>query len=89
MRRCIGRQPDELGAMLGQAQRRMGPDAAIRKLRAVRLGVVMVVAAVGLAGCGRKGALEAPPGATLKAADTAAPDAPPKPDKPFFLDPLL
>jgi predicted small lipoprotein YifL len=47
----------------------------------------MVVAAVGLAGCGRKGALEPPPGATLKAAEAPAPDAPPKPDKPFFMDP--
>jgi predicted small lipoprotein YifL len=51
------------------------------------------VAAVGLAGCGRKGALEAPPSATVAAApaDAAAPPAGavPKPDKPFVLDGLL
>lgn len=53
----------------------------------------LLVAAVGLAGCGRKGALEAPPGATLQ---TVAPEAveapgqqPPKPDKPFILDGLI
>jgi predicted small lipoprotein YifL len=53
----------------------------------------LVVAAIGLAGCGRKGALEAPPAATLEAApaDAAAPKsgAIPKPDKPFVLDGLL
>jgi predicted small lipoprotein YifL len=53
----------------------------------------LLVAAIGLAGCGRKGALEAPPAATVEAApaDTAAPPAGtiPKPDKPFVLDGLL
>jgi predicted small lipoprotein YifL len=53
----------------------------------------LLVAAVGLAGCGRKGALEAPPSATVAAApaDAAAPPAGavPKPDKPFVLDGLL
>jgi predicted small lipoprotein YifL len=53
----------------------------------------LIVAAVGLAGCGRKGALEAPPSAAVEAApaDAAAPPAGavPKPDKPFVLDGLL
>jgi predicted small lipoprotein YifL len=54
----------------------------------------LLVAAVALAGCGRKGALEAPPGATLQSAapeETAPADATaiPKPDKPFILDGLL
>jgi predicted small lipoprotein YifL len=57
------------------------------------LVVGLLVAAVGLAGCGRKGALEAPPSATVEAApaDAAAPPAGavPKPDKPFVLDGLL
>jgi predicted small lipoprotein YifL len=54
--------------------------------------VGLVVAAVGLAGCGRKGALEAPPGMALKAAtagEEPAPDAKAKPDKKFVLDPLI
>jgi len=52
----------------------------------------LLVAAVGLAGCGRKGALEAPPGMALKAAtagEVPPAEAPKKPDKPFLLDPLL
>jgi len=53
----------------------------------------LVVAAVGLSACGRKGALE-PPAATAKAAVSEDPDAPKdsgpeKPDRPFILDPLL
>jgi len=55
--------------------------------------VGLVVASVGLAGCGRKGALEAPPGMALKAAnagETALPaDGKVKPDKKFVLDPLI
>ena len=52
----------------------------------------LVVAAVGLTGCGRKGALEAPPGMAIKAANAG--DVPPdeksaKPDKPFPLNPLI
>jgi predicted small lipoprotein YifL len=53
--------------------------------------VGLVVAAVGLAGCGRKGALEAPPGMALKAstAGDAPPDPKAKPDRKFVLDPLI
>jgi predicted small lipoprotein YifL len=54
--------------------------------------VGLVVAAVGLAGCGRKGALEAPPGMALKAANAGEPlppDGKAKPDKKFVLDPLI
>jgi predicted small lipoprotein YifL len=61
------------------------------------LVIAIVAAAVGLAGCGRKGALDAPPGAAI----TPKPDATQpadgtsktgdiaKPDKKFVLDPLL
>ena len=54
----------------------------------------LVVASVGLTGCGRRGALEPPsaaattqpsqPGQTAKPAQN-----PPPPDRPFVLDPLL
>lgn len=62
--------------------------------------IAVVAAAVGLAGCGRKGPLEAP-GAAVKPAPDAAQPADPttttttksssiaKPDKKFVLDPLL
>ncbi len=63
-----------------------------RRLLARVVVVGLVVAAVGLSGCGRKGALEAPPGMALKA--STAGDVPPadpkaKPDKKFVLDPLI
>jgi predicted small lipoprotein YifL len=62
------------------------------------LSVVLI--ALALAGCGRRGSLEAPSvaaadAAAAAAAETgkaAAPDTaakPAKPDKPFFLDPLI
>jgi predicted small lipoprotein YifL len=51
----------------------------------------VLMAALALSACGRKGPLEAPPTGSIageKAAD--APDAGPvKPDKSFFLDPLI
>ena len=47
---------------------------------------LLTAAASGLAACGRKGALEAPPQAT--AVDKAA-NATDKPDRRFILDPLL
>jgi predicted small lipoprotein YifL len=53
--------------------------------------VATLVLVVGLTACGRKGPLEAPPGASLTddhATTTATPDAT-KPKKSFFLDPLL
>ena len=50
--------------------------------------VLALVAATALSACGRKGPLEAPPGAAV--ADPAAdPATPPKPDKPFIGDVLL
>ena len=58
--------------------------------RAVVIG--LIAAAIGLSGCGRKGALEPPPGMAMKAAtagDVPPAEAPKKPDKPFLLDPLL
>ena len=59
--------------------------------RAVVIG--LLAAAIGLSGCGRKGALEAPPGMAMKAATAgevpAEGAAAKKPNKPFFLDKLL
>jgi predicted small lipoprotein YifL len=52
----------------------------------------VIVLAIGLAGCGRKAALDPPPGAavTTKTCATCAPaPGPEKPNKPFFLDWLL
>lgn len=67
--------------------------AFVDRKTATRLLVAgLVISAVGLAGCGRRGALEAPPAQTSIAADGTvqpAEAAPMKPDRPFFLDPLL
>ncbi len=52
----------------------------------------MIVLAIGLAGCGRKAALDPPPGAAVATKTCATCDpapAPEKPHKPFFLDWLL
>ena len=51
--------------------------------------LTLVVAAVGLSACGRKGPLEAPPNAVTATAPQAEEAAPPKPDRDFILDPLL
>jgi predicted small lipoprotein YifL len=48
----------------------------------------MVVAALTLAGCGRKGPLEAPGGAAIQQ-DQAGKPIPAKPDRHFILDPLV
>jgi predicted small lipoprotein YifL len=54
-----------------------------------RLAVAgLVVASLALAGCGRKGTLEAPGGAAVKQDDSGKP-VPAKPDKHFVLDPLV
>jgi predicted small lipoprotein YifL len=47
----------------------------------------LVVAGIGLTGCGRKGALEAPAAAPVVAPDVAP--APPAKNSSFILDPLL
>ncbi len=78
----------------GVIERGGAPVAPENRGLLARVVVVgLVVAAVGLAGCGRKGALEAPPGMALKAAtagDVPPPDTgPKKPDKKFLLDPLI
>jgi hypothetical protein len=65
---------------------------ADRRLFSRALVAGMIVLAIGLAGCGRKAALDPPPGAavTTKTCATCAPaPGPKKPDKPFFLDWLL
>jgi predicted small lipoprotein YifL len=65
-----------------------------RRILSRALISAILVAAVGLSACGRKGPLEPPPTASLAPADPTDPNAPPdtgagKPDKPFFLDFLL
>jgi predicted small lipoprotein YifL len=60
--------------------------APVDRTFVTRVLVLGLVAAIGLAGCGRKGALEAP------AAPVVAPDvapAPPAKKSGFILDPLL
>lgn len=93
-----------LGAWDAFAGHRLGfgnrGSSVARKDRRYLSAAVMValVAAVGLSACGRKGPLEPPPGAAAAVAApidptlAGAPPPPPppdKPDKPFFLDPLL
>jgi predicted small lipoprotein YifL len=54
--------------------------------------VLGLVAAMSLSACGRRGPLEAPPYAASIAGDPIDENGeatPPKPDKDFFLDPLL
>jgi predicted small lipoprotein YifL len=87
---CLG---DRNGAGSSHAAHEMGDPVPSQDhrifARAILAGVL--VAAVGLSACGRRGPLEAPPGAAAAPADPAAPqgDAIPKPDRPFILDPLL
>ncbi len=65
--------------------------------RMIRGAVVTgaLVAVMALAGCGRYGPLEAPPGVASTTATPEAGNKPPpdpgitKPDRPFVLDPLL
>ncbi len=59
-----------------------------------RAGVALVlVATLALAGCGRRGALEPPPNGRAVSPDGAEllelPPAQPRPNRPFFLDPLI
>ena len=77
----------------------------VRRVRALGLVVLSLTAAVSLEGCGRKGALEGPPGTHLprdtrsKPATGTVPEAPAAqatpqgvavpPQQPFFLDPLI
>jgi predicted small lipoprotein YifL len=66
-------------------------------INACRLVFCCTVLALGLAGCGVRGALELPPEAKAKQTQTAQADsgqgkpagAAPKPHKPFLLDGLL
>ena len=75
----------KLGVAVAPAERRIVSRA---------LAVGVLVLAFGLVGCGRKGALEAPPSpaVTTKACATCAPAPAPEakaPPKRFFLDWLL
>jgi predicted small lipoprotein YifL len=51
--------------------------------------VTLLVSAIGLSACGRKGPLERPPNAKVADAQTADGVSPSKPDRPFILDRLL
>ena len=56
--------------------------------RLVRIAVIgALVAALGLAGCGRTGGLDPPPGATAAAADQAVPPGAGPPSSPDALPP--
>jgi predicted small lipoprotein YifL len=58
-----------------------GLEVGLRDAVNVRLGVALALAAgLALAGCGRKGALEAPPSAALPQGPVAANPADPPPD---------
>ena len=71
----------KLGVAVAPADRRV-------LSRALVAGVLVL--SIGLAGCGRRAALDPPPGAAVTTKTTGAPDAgPEKPNKPFFLDWLL
>jgi predicted small lipoprotein YifL len=51
--------------------------------------VALVVSALGLSACGRKGPLEKPPRASASNAQASEGASPSKPDRPFILDRLL
>jgi predicted small lipoprotein YifL len=51
--------------------------------------VALIVSAIGLSACGRKGPLERPPGAQTADAQAADGKSPSKPNRPFILDRLL
>jgi predicted small lipoprotein YifL len=77
----------------GPRGRLLGVAPVNRRFLSHAVLVGLLAAAVGLSGCGRKGALEAPSGAAVKTATAGEPPpadtAPNKPDKHFVLDPLL
>jgi len=53
---------------------------------------IMLVLAISVSACGRRGAPEAPPDTSIISTDEAGNPlerAPKKPDRPFILDPLL
>ncbi|MFQ5625304.1 MAG: lipoprotein [Methyloligellaceae bacterium] len=51
--------------------------------------VALLVSAIGLSACGRKGPLERPPAAKAADAQAAGGGTPSAPDRPFILDRLL
>ena len=59
----------------------------------MRTLLILLIAALTVSACGRRGALEPPPGAEVSrqalADDDAARAADEPPDRPFILDPLL
>ena len=56
-----------------------------------RIVAVAALLALGLtlSACGRKGPLEAPPTGSIEKSEKAPDSGPVKPDKSFFLDPLI
>ena len=75
-----GRPPLMLGVPVALADRRIVSRVLIAST---------IVLAVGLAGCGRKAALDPPPSAAVATPDGTKAPPPEKPNKPFFLDWLL
>ena len=56
----------------------------------VRVAVaVVLISAVGLSACGRKGPLEPPPSAAVTDGEAQSPEDNGKPDNPFILDGLI
>jgi predicted small lipoprotein YifL len=67
----------------------LGGVALMNSPLVYRLAIAgLVAASLALAGCGRKGPLEAPGGAAVQQDDAGKPVSP-KPDKHFILDPLV
>jgi predicted small lipoprotein YifL len=84
MRTAFGRPPGGRNWKLGIA---VAPADHRIVSRALVAGIVVL--AVGLAGCGRKAALDPPPSASVATPDGTTAPPPEKPNKPFFLDWLL
>ena len=60
----------------------------------MRILIVLLLTGLALTGCGRRGALQPPPGAAVEqqpgaATGTNTSTAKEKPDPPFLLDPLI
>jgi len=56
-------------------------------LRRLQTGILLALLAAGLAGCGVRGSLQAPPASNPPAPEASS--APDKPQRPFVLDRIL
>jgi predicted small lipoprotein YifL len=83
--------PTAFGRPPGGRDWKLGIAVASAHHRIVTRALVagLVVLAVGLAGCGRKAALDPPPSANVTTPDGTTAPPPEKPNKPFFLDWVL